>query len=489
MAQRSLVERDWNKLYIDGDWHELDRETIQVNNPATQTSFAEVPAGTAEDVSEAFEAATSAQPDWASRPPQDRVAVINNALEILEDYQPEVADLISTETGGAAEKAERESKVSLKLLDESSSHAYRPEGDYKQGMHPHKDNIVKRIPVGTVGVITPWNFPLILGIRAVAPALCLGNAVVLKPDEHSPIAGGQLFAEIFDQAGLPDGLLNVVTGRGEVAGEAVASHPDASVVSFTGSASVGRQVGMRAMENLNQAALELGGNNPYVVTENADLDHAIDAAVFGSFHFSGQTCISINRHIVHTEVYDEYVDRLARRAGNITAGDPTDPETDIGPIINEKQRDRMLSFIEESVDRGAEIEAGGEYEGLFVQPTVVSGVTNDFPLACNEHFGPIAPVICYETDEEAIRIANDTEYGLSGAVQSQDINQAWEIANRIESGMVHINDHTNLDDPQVPFGGVKNSGIGRYNGQAIIEKYTEPRWISIQHGKYDYPLQ
>lgn len=488
MGQQSLLDRQWDRQYIDGEWCSSNGDQIPVTDPATGDVIAKVPAATESDVDRAFSAATTAQQAWANTVPQDRVSVITDAIEVLEDLEEAVVELISTETGGAAEKAEREFGVSVKMMHEAASHAYRPEGDFKQGMHQGKGNIVRRNPVGTVGVITPWNFPLILGVRAVIPALSLGNAVVLKPDENSPITGGMLFAELFDQAGLPDGLLNVVPGRGSEAGAAIASHPNADVLSFTGSTPVGREVGKAAVDNLNQPTLELGGNNPYVVTENADLDRAINAGVFGSFHFSGQTCISINRHLVHTELYDDYVGELAKRAADITVGDPREESTDIGPIINESQRDRMMGFLEESVDRGAQIEVGGTYEDLFVEPTVLSDARNEMPIAQNEHFGPIAPVIPYDTDEEAISLANDTDYGLSGAVQSQDIDQAWKIANRIESGMVHINDHTNLDDPQIPFGGVKNSGLGRYNGQAIIEKFTEPKWISIQHGEYEYPL-
>jgi aldehyde dehydrogenase (NAD+) len=485
----SLHEFDWNRLYIDGEWREQgDRDTLSVENPSTREEFTKVPAGTEADVDEAFEAAEAARDAWAERPPHERAAAIEEAIATLESYQDDLVSLVKSETGSAPEKADREFIFSHGVMDEASSHPLRVEGDFKEAMTPGKDCIIRREPVGTVGVISPWNFPTVLTVRAVAPALALGNAVVLKPAGQSSVTGGLFVAKIFEETSLPDGLLNVVTGRGSVVGDALASHPDAAVVSFTGSTPVGRSVGKAAVENLNFPALELGGNNPYIVTENADMDNAVAGGVYGAFHHQGQSCISINRHIVHEAVYDEYVERVTERARELNVGDPFDEDTHMGPVIDESARDAIVQYIEDTVARGATLETGGDYEELFVEPTVLSAVTNDMPAACNENFGPIAPIIRYSTDEEAVEIANDTEYGLSAAVQSQDIDQAWGIADRIESGMVHINDNTAQDDPQVPFGGMKNSGIGRYNGQYIIEELTEPKWVSIQTTDHEYPF-
>lgn len=479
----------WNVQFIDGEWRRGDdHETLNVENPATRETITRIPISTQDDVNEAYAAAEEARTDWANRPPQERVEVLNDAIAVYEEHHDEITDLIVREVGGTQLKAQVEFGLAEEMLEEATGHPFRSHGETSDAVVPGKQNIVNREPIGTVGVITPWNFPVVLSMRAVAPALALGNGVVLKPDENTPISGGLLFAWVFEQAGLPDGLLNVVPGSGTRTGEAVASHPDASVVSFTGSTEVGREVAINASKHLNQPALELGGNNPHIVTENADLDRAVDGGVFGSFMHQGQVCISINRHLVHESHYDEYVARLADRASQLPVGDPSDPDTLIGPVINESQRDQIVSYIQESVERGATIEAGGDHTGLFVEPTVLSGVTNDMPTACNEHFGPVAPIIEFSTNEEAIEMANDTRHGLSAAVHSELLDEALDIADALETGMVHINDQPLNDDPQVPFGGVKESGIGRYNGDAIIEKFTQTKWVSIQREPRQYPF-
>ena len=325
-------------------------------------------------------------------------------------------------------------------------------------------------------------------MRAVAPALALGNAVVLKPAEETSITGGLLLAQLFEMAGLPEGVLNVVPGPGSEVGDAIAGHKDANVVSFTGSTQVGQQVAQRAGEHVALPALELGGNNPHVVLEDADLDTAVNAGTFGSFMHQGQVCISINRHLVHESLYDEYVERLTERAAALTIGDPADPDTDIGPIINESQVEEMMRYVDESVEAGATVETGGDNDGLFVEPTVLSGVTNDMAASCNEHFGPIVPVVPFSTDQEAIDLANDTEYGLAASVHSTDLGRAKRVANGIDAGMVHINDQTLNDEPHIPFGGMKQSGLGRYNGDQILNEFTELKWISVQHDPRDYPI-
>lgn len=480
---------DWDVQYVGGEWRQPEgRDSIQVKNPATLEEIVSIPSGNADDIDDAYQAASNAQEEWAAKPPQERIEVLTEALEIYEEHREEITDLISKEVGGTQLKANVEFGLAGEMLEEASSHPFRRDGGSSDSVIPGKENVIKREPVGTVGVITPWNFPVVLSMRAVAPALALGNAVVLKPAEDTPITGGLLFAWLFEQAGLPEGLLNVVPGYGQKAGDALAGHPDASVIAFTGSTEVGREVAATAGEQLTLPALELGGNNPHIVTENADLDRAVDGGVFGSFMHQGQVCISINRHLVHESHYDEYVERLTERAASLPVGDPADGENLIGPVINESQRDQIVDYIERSVDQGATLETGGDYDGLFVEPTVLSDVTNDMPTACNEHFGPVAPVIPFERTEEAIEIANDTEYGLSAAVHSQDLDEALDVADAIESGMVHINDQPLNDDPQVPFGGVKDSGIGRYNGDAIIEKFTQTKWVSIQREPRQYPF-
>ncbi|WP_159899512.1 aldehyde dehydrogenase family protein [Salinirussus salinus] len=483
------IDADWSEMYVGGEWVPAgDRGTISVENPATGEVVHEVPAGTAADVDDAFQAAAAAQEAWADRPPQDRAEVVQNAMALLDQHADALTELMVAESGSTVLKAALEvEEATMGMLAESASFPMRSQGSTSESTTPGKRNEVTREPAGVVGVISPWNFPLHLAVRSVAPALALGNAVVLKPDENTPAVGGLAVARLFEAAGLPGGLLNVVTGRGEPAGERVAANPELDVLSFTGSTEVGRHVGGLAAENLARPALELGGNAPFVVLDDADIDEAIDAGVFGSFVHQGQVCIAISRHIVHESLYDEYVERLAERAAALPVGDPSNPENALGPVINQSQRDRMMDFLERSVEAGATIEAGGDYEDLFVEPTVVSGVTNDIGLGCNEQFGPVAPVIEAESNEEAVKIANDTDKGLSAAVFGEQ-GHARRVADRIEAGMVHVNDMSVNEEPHTPFGGVNDSGLGRYNGEWIIEEFTETKWISVQEEPREYPF-
>jgi aldehyde dehydrogenase (NAD+) len=282
--------------------------------------------------------------------------------------------------------------------------------------------------------------------------------------------------------------LNVVPGRGNEIGDHMTSHEIPSVVSFTGSSAVGRKVARNAAEQLHLPQLELGGNNAHIVTDQADLELAVDAAMLGTFINQGQSCLSINRHLVHESLYDEYADRLAERAADLVIGDPRDPEVTIGPIINDEQFTKITDFIEQTVEAGATIETGGQYENPYVEPTVLTDVTNEMPASCNEHFGPIAPIIPFETDEEAIQLANATDYGLAASVHSEDLGHARDIADQIDVGMVHINDQPANDEPHMPFGGTKQSGLGRFNDRWVLDEYTEPKWISVQREDRQYPL-
>jgi aldehyde dehydrogenase (NAD+) len=481
-------DEGWNALYVDGEWVAAGgRETIDVLDPSTRSTLTTVPAGTDRDVDEAFAAAERAQAEWARRPPQARAEVVTGAQQLVGEYAEDLTALFAAECGGAELKAGFEMQITEGIMGNGASLAFRREGTHKESVTPGKENILVREPAGVVGCITPWNFPLYLSSRVVAPAIALGNSVVLKPDENTPLTGGLVLARLFEEAGLPPGVLNVVPGHGDDIGDHFSAHEVPDVMSFTGSSEVGRRVGQRAIGSYAHPALELGGNNAHIVLDDADLERAVDAGAFGSFTHQGQECISINRHLVHESLYDEYVERLAVRAESLPVGDPRNEDVLVGPVINESQRDKMISFLEESVDRGATIEAGGDHDGLFVEPTVLSGVTNDFPLACNEHFGPIAPVIPFESDDEAVQIANDTEYGLSGSVHSRDVGRARNVADAMETGMVHINDQPLNDEPHVAFGGVGASGMGRYNDRWIMDELTTLRWISIQREPREYP--
>ncbi|MFB6269195.1 MAG: aldehyde dehydrogenase family protein [Halobacterium sp.] len=487
---------DWNEQYIDGEWvGAQDGDTFEVEDPSTREVLTEVPASTEADVDAAYEAAAAAQEEWAAQPPAAREEILQNVVHGLEEREGEIVELLGQEAGGSRIMGGTSVHLAVDQAAEAATMPRRSKGEHAQSNIPGKENIVEREPQGVVTVITPWNFPLNLTMRAVAPAIAAGNSVVLKPASNTPIVGGLLVADIFEEAGLPDGVLNVVTGRGSDIGDRVASHPESDVVAFTGSTPVGRKVAAQAAENLANTAMELGGNNAHIVTADADLDAAIDAAVFGSFVHQGQVCISINRHLVHEDVYDEYVERLTERAESLPAGSAHDDDTVVGPIIDESQRDEMLEYVEETIDAGATLETGGETvdvegvdDSLVVAPTVLSDVTNDMSAACFEHFGPIAPVIPFSDVDEAVELANDTEYGLSGSVHAGDLGLAKDIADRMDTGMVHINDQPINDEAHVPFSGTNASGVGGYNTTDILDEVTEKKWVSVQHEPRDYPF-
>ncbi|QLK24806.1 aldehyde dehydrogenase family protein [Natrinema zhouii] len=482
-------ESGWESLYLAGDWIDTgERDAITDEDPFTREEIASVPAGTKDDVDRAYEAAAEAQESWAEQPPQARAGVINAAIEFVGDHREEIAELLTVESGSTPVKCEAEIGTARGMMQQAASYPFRMDGQHMDSITPGKENTAERVPVGVVGVISPWNFPLHLSMRAVAPAIAAGNSVVLKPASNTPITGGLLLARIFEAAGVPEGALSVVPGRGSEIGDAVADHDIPRVLAFTGSTEIGQRVAEKAASNCALPALELGGNNVHVVTDGADLDRAVDGGVFGSFLHQGQACISINRHLVHESLYDDYVDALADRTASLATGDPSADETIIGPIIDESQRDQIVGYIEESVEEGATLETGGESDGLVVEPTVLSDADNDMAAAENEHFGPVAPVIPFSSDAEAIELANDTIHGLSGSVHSEDLEQARRIADGIDTGMIHINDQPINDEPHVPFGGMKQSGMGRYNGEQILEEVTTTKLVSVQHEPREYPF-
>jgi len=341
--------------------------------------------------------------------------------------------------------------------------------------------MVRRVPVGVVGAITPWNSPSVLGMRVVAPALALGNAVILKPDPQTPVCGGAVFAAVFKEAGLPDGLLQIVIGDAET-GQALITDPNVNMVSFTGSTEVGRIVGAEAGRLLKKVSLELGGNNPLIVLDDADLAAAASAGAYSSFQFQGQVCFATGRHIVHRSVADEYVHLLAQKARRLRTGDPYREDVELGPIVNEQQLKRVDSIVRRSIDSGgARLVEGGTYEGLFYRPTVLADVKLDAPAWTDEIFGPVAPVVTFSSDDEAVELANSSEYGLAAGVYSRSISRGLAIANRIRAGMVHVNDQSINDEATIPFGGMGISGNGgRFGAEANLEAFSQWQWITVR---------
>jgi len=479
----------FDRMPIAGEWREGSAEGSKSDrDPYTGETLLEIRQANAEDVDQAYAAAEQAAASWRETPPAERAAVMSRAAEILRARRDEVVDWIIAEAGGTRVKAETEHQLVVAGLLEAASVPHRIAGRIMPSDLPGKENRIYRQPVGVVTVISPWNFPLQLTNRSVAPALACGNAVVLKPAGDTPVTGGLLHAEILAEAGLPDGLLSVLIGAGSEIGDAIVQHPASRVVSFTGSTTVGRGIAEKAP--LKRLSLELGGNGPLVVLDDADLEAAVDAAVFGKYLHQGQICMAINRIVVDTSVYDEFVDRFVERARALPVGDPREAATVIGPIINDSQVGSIRDKIEEARRQGATVALGGDPTGpvgSVVPPHVLLG-DNDVATARQEVFGPVATVIRARDEEDALRIANDTELGLSSAVFSGDVERGVRFALRVEAGMTHVNDQPVNDEAHNAFGGEKESGIGRFGGDWAIEEFTTDHWISVQHTRRAFPF-
>jgi benzaldehyde dehydrogenase (NAD) len=414
--------------------------------------------------------------------------VLRRAGDLFTKNAAEIEDWIVREAGSIPPKAQLETHTAAQECYEAAALPSHPHGELLATSKPRL-SLARRLPAGVVGVISPFNFPLILSIRSVAPALALGNAVILKPDPRTAVCGGYVLARIFQEAGLPDGVLQVLPG-GADAGAALVEAPPVRVISFTGSTAAGHKVGEAAGRLLKRAHLELGGNSALIVLDDADLELGISAAAFGSFIHQGQVCMTTGRHIVHESIADEYASRLAEKAEHLPVGDPAREQVALGPIIDEAQRDRIHGLVSASRDHGATIAAGGRYEGLFYRPTVVTDVRPDTPVWAQEVFGPVAPIARFSTLDEAATLAAGTEYGLSLGILTRDVMKGVALADRIPSGLVHINDQTVDDEAVAPFGGLAASGTGsRFGGAAAnIEAFTETQWLTLQGEISPYPF-
>ncbi|GAA1972542.1 benzaldehyde dehydrogenase [Microbacterium pumilum] len=485
-----LIDEDsfTGKIYIDGEWVVGAGGELASIEPATGSAIATVGIAGREDVTRAAEGAARAQREWAAAPHPLRAAVLRRAGQLWEEHADEIMGWNVREVGAIPPLAGFALHVTAAECYEASSLPSAPLGAMLASEEPRL-SLAERNPVGVVGVISPFNVPLILGIRAVAPALALGNAVLLKPDPRTVVTGGVSMVRIFEEAGLPAGLLQLVPGGADV-GEAMIADPRVRVIAFTGSTRAGRKVGELAGRHLTRAHLELGGNSAYVIRQDADIDQAVNLATWGSFLHQGQICMTIGRHIVHESLFDEYVAKLAAKAESMVVGDPAQGQVHLGPLIDEVQRDRVHTLVQDAVAQGAHLRAGGSYEGLYYRPTVLANTPTDAAAYCDEVFGPVASVVSYATDDEAVALAAATEYGLSLGIISRDVFGALELARRIPSGIVHINDQTVNDEANAPFGGVGASGTGSRHGgaQANIDAFTETRWITLRREPGSYPL-
>jgi benzaldehyde dehydrogenase (NAD) len=482
-----LDEAIWRDNLFCGSWQRAAGGTIDVQEPATQSALTRVALANAADVAESARVAAAAQPAWAEKPYQERAAIFREAARLVRVHADEIKMWMVRETGSIPPKIDVELNMAEGILYQAAAMIGEPQGLVLPAAGG-RISLARRIPHGVVGVISPFNFPLILSIRAVAPALAAGNAVILKPDPRTPLGGGYVIARLFEQAGLPAGVLHVLPG-GVDAGEALCKDPKVAMIAFTGSTAAGRRVGALAGEHLKKVSLELGGNNALIILDDADLDAAASNARWGAWLHQGQICMTTGRILVHEKIAPAIIERLATVADHLPVGDPSRGQVALGPLINAQQRDRVHQIVQDSVKSGAQLKAGGTYEGLFYRPTVLAGVMPGMRAFDEEIFGPVAPVTTFRTEDEAVELANRSEYGLSAGVISSSVTRALALGNRLKTGILHINDQTVGDEPHVPFGGRGASGNGsRVGGPANVEEFTQWQWVTIQDRPSAYPF-
>ncbi|MCA1867968.1 benzaldehyde dehydrogenase [Agrobacterium genomosp. 3] len=487
MPEPQLLQQEHlNGHVYDGGWR--PSTTVRdVCEPATGRKLASVGMATPQEVSRAAEAARHAQPAWAATGYERRAEILRAAARIAEVHSDEIANWLVREAGSIIPKAQFEVALTIKALYEAASMPSQAMGQVLPS-EPGRISIARRRPIGVIGVISPFNFPLYLAMRAVAPAVAIGNAVVLKPDPRTAISGGQVIARLFEMAGLPTGCLSVLPGDG-AAGAALCEDRNIGMIQFTGSTAAGRKVGETASRNLKKVSLELGGKNSFVVLDDADLDLAVKNAVWSVYLHQGQICMSAGRVLVHSAVAAEFTRRLAAHARNLPVGDPTSGQVALGPIINQVQVDHALKVVSAAVEAGANLETGGKSNGLFFEPTVLTGVKPGNPAFEEEIFGPVAVVTTFDTDDEAAALVNATDYGLSAAIVSRSVGRAMALGEKLRVGLLHINDSTVNDEVVNPFGGVGASGNGTsIGGPANWEEFTQWQWVTVKSEAPAYPL-
>lgn len=488
MQQERREASIWSRKVFSSGWVEARGGVSDVTDPSNGDLLGVTGIANGEDVAAAAQTARRAQKGWAAIPFSERAEIVRKAAEKLKERENEFADWNVRECGAIRQKGLWEAGITYQQMHQAASLAFLPDGTSFPSAVAGRLNLCQRVPVGVVGVIAPWNFPLFLSMRSVAPALVLGNAVVLKPDPQSAITGGALIAEIFSEAGLPDGVLHVLPGGAE-AGESMVASPGIDMISFTGSTQVGRLIGEKCGGMLKKVALELGGNNVHIVLPDADLDGAASCAAWGTFLHQGQVCMAAGRHLVHRDIAQEYAEKLALRAQNLVVGDPKTDQVHLGPLINDKQVARVHVLVESAQKAGAKVLAGGTYQDRYYQATVIMDVKPEMDVFKSEIFGPVAPITVFDNIEEAIELANSSEYGLAASIHTEALATGLEIARSLKTGMVHINDQPINCEPHVPFGGMGASGSGgRFGGLASIDEFTKSQWISMVEKPASYPF-
>jgi vanillin dehydrogenase len=475
--------------YIGGQWVGSDRLFDDLD-PYRGTVMAHIAAGTRADAARAVDAAAAAFPGWAELPPAERQALFLRAADIVERRASEITALLATETGCAGGFAGFQVLTATRLLRQAASWGYLPVGEVIRSDTPGTFALAMRKPLGVVAGISPWNGAQVLAWRTVVNPLAFGNTVVLKPSEEAPVSAGLLVAEIMAEAGFPDGVVNVIThAPGEAApiAEEFFERPEVRCINFTGSSATGRILAEQAGRALKRCVLELGGYNPLIVLADADLDYAVDAAAFAAFFHSGQICMNARKVLVERSVYDTFIGRLVARAEALPSGDPAVAGTVIGPLITTAARDRVAREVDEAVAAGARILTGGSADGPCYRPTVLADVPQGARIHSEETFGPVLVAQPVADADEAVAIANATRYGLSAGLITGDTQRGFALARRIDAGVVHVNDQTIADEPQLPLGGVKDSGWGRSGPQSMAD-FTELQWITTRDGTGTYPI-
>jgi benzaldehyde dehydrogenase (NAD) len=479
----------WNGCLFggsEGHWYEA-AEAISVIEPATGKVLTRVGKASHEDVLRACADASAAQSSWAAWAPHDRAAIFRRAAILMEKEKDELAWFICRESGSTRAKAEIEVTAAIEMLYLAAALPLQAQG-FVLPTASQRLSYARRVPCGVVGVISPFNFPLVLSMRVIAPALAVGNAVVVKPDPQTPVSGGYLIARAFEEAGLPPGVLQVLPGYAD-AGGALVEAPQTSMISFTGSTAAGRKVGELAGRHLKKVALELGGKNTLIVLDDADLDVAASNAAFGAYFHQGQICMATGRIVAHRSIADALAKRIAKRANALRVGNPVEEGVAIGPVINSRQSDSIDEIVRESVKAGATLEAGGTRDGLFYRPTVLSNVSRGMRAFDEEIFGPVAVVASFDSDAEAVALANDTAYGLSCAVIGKDLARAMAVGAQLRCGLLHVNEQTFDDESVNPFGGIGDSGNGHRTGAVVnADEYSQWQWVTVKSEASEMPF-
>ncbi|MEA2332412.1 MAG: hypothetical protein QOH58_2550 [Thermoleophilaceae bacterium] len=487
----SITDVGQQQLLIGGEWANAGSgDSFERVDPYTGEVASEAAAASREDAHDAADAAAAAFGEWSNTPPSARRELLQKAAALLLERAPEIAPIVTAETGGTFGWGMFNCHLAAGMLGEAAAMTTSVTGEVIPSDVPGLTAMAIRQPAGVVVGIAPWNAPIILGTRAVATPLAFGNTVVLKASEMCPRTHGEIARALHD-AGLPPGVVNLITHEADAAADVVdelIAHPAVRRINFTGSTRVGRLVAENAARHLKRVLLELGGKAPMVVLADADLDEAVAAAKFGAFMHQGQICMSTERIVADQSVAGAFAEQLGAKAAALKVGDPREPDTEIGPLVSAASLERVTALVDDARERGAEVVTGGEAEGPCYRPTVLAGVTSEMRIYHEESFGPVVGIVSVDGPEEAVRVANDTEYGLAASVFGEDVPTALGLARQIESGICHVNGATVHDEPQMPFGGVKASGFGRFGGKAAIDEFTELRWITVQSGSRHYPL-